>query len=604
VLKIIRQSVKFMSPTERTKYFTFLTLRAFVAVFDLVGILAIGYLATSIALFITLGSDSRRVIEFAGLSLSAVNSQTLPLIAILILTLFVAKAFLSVLLTKQLAQFLARIEARAARDAASAAFGNGMDEARKYTREEIYFAVQSGSPAAFNFILNSVGIIAAESLLFIMILGSFFLVDPWSAVAAIFYFGLVALVIQFFIGRKMEKAGRRNTEATVEANLAIGDLSEVLREASILSKKHYFFDRIFDARTRAADSFATQFVLSGMPRYIVETALIVAVALFVVAQSLTGDLVGASGTVGVFLSGGLRLTASLLPLQSALLSVKQFMPQAERALNLLSERSSNYCSESRDQVDSQESLAGVGVKLECVNFSYPNTQVKSIHSVSLQIYPGQQAAFIGPSGSGKSTLADLILGLLEPTQGKVELLNRDGQSITRQVPGLLGYVPQKPGMISGTISDNIALGVAPEDLDKFRLHDAIAEAHLSNLVESLPGGINSELGKRKDELSGGQLQRIGLARALYTQPSLLVMDEATSALDADSENEINKAIDELRGKVTVILIAHRLNTVQRSDIVFLVEEGRITASGTFSELLRTNNTVKKLADLMAIDSND
>jgi ABC-type multidrug transport system fused ATPase/permease subunit len=122
------------------------------------------------------------------------------------------------------------------------------------------------------------------------------------------------------------------------------------------------------------------------------------------------------------------------------------------------------------------------------------------------------------------------------------------------------------------------------------------------VIEHLPEGVNTDVGKRKDELSGGQLQRIGLARALYSNPGLLIMDEATSALDAESENEINKALDEMRGKVTVILIAHRLNTVQRSDLVFLVEDGQITASGTFPELLKSNKTVQKLADLMAIES--
>jgi ATP-binding cassette subfamily C protein len=127
---------------------------------------------------------------------------------------------------------------------------------------------------------------------------------------------------------------------------------------------------------------------------------------------------------------------------------------------------------------------------------------------------------------------------------------------------------------------------------------------LTVLVESLPEGIETNIGKHKDALSGGQLQRIGLARALYSQPSLLIMDEATSALDAESENEINKALTRMRGKVTVILIAHRLNTVQRSDVVFLMQKGSVTASGTFPELLKNNPTVRKLAALMAIESPD
>ena len=220
----------------------------------------------------------------------------------------------------------------------------------------------------------------------------------------------------------------------------------------------------------------------------------------------------------------------------------------------------------------------------------------------MEIPAGAQVAFIGLSGAGKSTLADLVLGLLTPTKGKIGLGGQESARLLQANPGILGYVPQKPGMVSGTIAQNIALGINPENVDKKLLDKAISLSHLKGLIESLPEGVNSDLGKRTDELSGGQLQRIGLARALYAQPTLLVMDEATSALDAESENEINKALDEMRGQVTVILIAHRLNTVQRSDVVFLMEEGQVTASGTFPELLKTNEKVQSLAKLMAVDS--
>jgi ATP-binding cassette subfamily C protein len=213
-------------------------------------------------------------------------------------------------------------------------------------------------------------------------------------------------------------------------------------------------------------------------------------------------------------------------------------------------------------------------------------------------------AIFGTSGGGKSTLADLILGLLKPTSGVVELSGVEPMVLIKNRPGLLGYVPQRPGMISGTIYQNIVLGLEPHLVDRERLNRAIDDAHLTPLINSLPDGLNTDIGKRKDELSGGQLQRIGLARALYSQPKLLVMDEATSALDAESENEINRALDKMRGKVTVILIAHRLNTIQKSDKVFLLEEGKISASGVFAELLRTNKTVEKMAKLMAIEVED
>jgi ABC-type bacteriocin/lantibiotic exporter with double-glycine peptidase domain len=157
-------------------------------------------------------------------------------------------------------------------------------------------------------------------------------------------------------------------------------------------------------------------------------------------------------------------------------------------------------------------------------------------------------------------------------------------------------------MVSGTIAENIALGIEVEEIDELKLAKSISDANLTGFIGSLPMGVNTDIGKRKDELSGGQLQRIGLARALYTEPKLLIMDEATSALDADSENEINKALDKMRGKVTVILIAHRLNTVQRSDIVFYLDRGKIEDSGTFTELLKSNATVRNLAKLMSVES--
>jgi ABC-type multidrug transport system fused ATPase/permease subunit len=604
VLKTIKRALAFLTPKERIKYFTLVNLRALVSVFDLVGILAIGFLATSIALFVTLGSSANRVIEFAGLALPAITAQTLPGIAIGILLLFVVKAVVSILLTRTLALFLAKIEARAARQVASAAFGQGLSDARKYSREEIYFAVQAGSPAAFNNMLNSTGTIVAEGLLFVLVIGAFFTVDPLSALGAIVYFGGIALIIQFFLGRLMHAAATENAEGIVEGNSVIGDLSEVLREATILEKKDFFFEKLFQARIKAASSAASQFVLAGMPRYIVETALIIAVAIFVLVQSATGDLVSAAGIVGVFLSGGLRLTASLLPLQSALLTIKQMISQASKALDLLARSDPDSSGGKLETRLGSHESGPMSVEVKNVSFSYPSATGNSLTEISFSVNAGQQVALIGPSGAGKSTVADLITGLLEPSSGEVLVDEKNPKEIIRYFPGNIAYVPQKPGIVSGTILENIALGVPKAAVSQDLLEQAIEDTQLSKVISQLPDGVNTDLGKRRDGLSGGQLQRIGLARALYTQPGLLVMDEATSALDADSENEINKALDAMRGKVTVILIAHRLNTVQRSDQVFLMELGKITGSGTFSELLQKSATVQGLAKLMAVESAD
>ena len=601
MLNVVKRSLRFMSNRERFVFFTRLALRAIVAILDLIGILAIGFLATSMAMFITEGSDPTRVIEVGSLSIPAISTQSLPIISGLILLLFSSKAILSILLTRQLAHFLARIEARAARAIAKNAFGHGIQGARQNSREEILYAVQTGSPSAFNSVLNSIGTLSSEGFLFILVLTAFAVVNPVIALGAVLYFGFIGFLIQLFIGRVMNRTGTILTESTVEANGLLSDLGDVLREATIQGRRGYFYNRIFQSRLKTSGSFATQFVMSGMPRYIVETSLIIAIAIFIIFQAFSGDIESSAATIGIFLSGGLRLTSSILPLQGALLVIKQAVPHATRALDLL-EFEEDSDEEYQPTVLVEGSRGPLSIQIENLSFQYKGSLSKTLSNIDLQIPSGSQAAFIGISGAGKSTLADLILGLLEPSSGKVSIDGVNPIELISKHPGLLGYVPQKPGMISGTISQNIALGVEPADINQAWLQEAIAAAHLSDFIDSLPDGLETDLGKRKDELSGGQLQRIGLARALYSRPKLLVMDEATSALDAESEDRINMALDEVRGKVTVILVAHRLNTIQRSNIVFLVENGRVVASGTFQELLKSNKTVQNLAALMAIDS--
>jgi ABC-type multidrug transport system fused ATPase/permease subunit len=594
--------VGFMSPSERLKFLTFLTFRALVGLLDLAGILAIGLLATSIALFLTEGSDPNRVIEIGDFKLGAINAQSLPIVAALILLLFVSKALLSILLTRQLAIFLAKIEARASRDIAASAFSKGLEGIRKHSRDEILFAALTGSPNAFNLLLNSVGTLIAEGFLFVFVLMSFSILNPAAALGAVIYFGLIGLLIQHFIGRQLEKTSYKMNDLSIASSSSLLDLSEVYRESTILGRRQFFIDKLYAARLAASRHGANQLVLNGMPRHIVETSLIISIGVFILLQTASGDIATSAATLGVFLSGGLRLTAALLPLQSAILSIKQALPAANRAFAFLDTVEDDLSNQANPKADTNPSnFPNVAVSLDRVSFRYQGSEQVTLDNISIAIPAGAQAAFIGLSGAGKSTLADLVLGLLTPTSGKVVLGDQDAWQLIRNQPGIFGYVPQKPGMVSGTISENIALGIDSKDVNKELLDNAISLAHLKDLVQSLPNGVETNLGKRKDELSGGQLQRIGLARALYAQPKLLIMDEATSALDAESEDEINKALDEMRGQVTVILIAHRLNTVQRSDIVFLIEEGKVTASGTFPELLKTNDRVQSLAKLMAIE---
>jgi ATP-binding cassette subfamily C protein len=600
VVRSIKLALKFMTIRERWTYLVFLVFRGLTSALDLIGILAIGFLATSVALSLSPSSDGNSPLSLASLSLPTVQLNTLPIFIAVILLIFIAKAVMSVILTAILARFLAKIEARAVKVIVKNSFGRGLENARLQTKEDVIFAVQVGSQGAFNGLLNSTGVLFAEGILFLLVLASFALIDPVVALGAILYFGVIGFLIQFFLGQLMEKTGKKITRSVVETNTGISDLAEVVRESYILGTGEHFYKKIYRARLSASGNHATQFVLAGMPRYIVETALLAAIAVFILIQALNGDLASSAATLAVFLSGGLRLTASLLPLQAALLNIKQSIPPAEKAFELLflsdyeDEEQSNY-----RVVDRERSPVSVSLRKLCFAYDKSNTHVLS--NISLEIPKGSQAAFIGTSGAGKSTIADIVLGILEPSSGEVLVDGVKPGELIRQEPGIFGYVPQRPGMVSGTIAENIALGCDAGEIDSVKLERAIRDSHLSALIESLPLGINTDIGNRKDELSGGQIQRIGLARALYRGPRLLILDEATSALDAESENEINGALNDLRGKVTVIMVAHRLNTIQRSDVVFLVQDGQIADRGTFSDLLETNKTVKRLAQLMDIE---
>jgi ABC-type multidrug transport system fused ATPase/permease subunit len=238
--------------------------------------------------------------------------------------------------------------------------------------------------------------------------------------------------------------------------------------------------------------------------------------------------------------------------------------------------------------------------LKNVSFSYPNSTSPAIYGASLRITPGSLIAVVGPSGAGKTTLIDLILGVLDPDSGEVSISGRRASEISKMWPGSVSYVPQDVTIANGTIRSNITLGFPEESGTVEMIMDAIRISQLESYLESLPERENSKVGDRGAGMSGGQRQRLGIARALFTKPKLLVLDEATSALDGETEANVSAAIRALKGDVTVILIAHRLSTVREADQVVYLEEGKIIATGTFEEVRAAVPNFDRQASLMGL----
>ena len=605
MLKSIKLSVSFLTRTEKLVWFSLVALRSTLAFFDIAAIAAVGYLATSIG-EIASGGVSPKV-EFAGITLPSVTNQTVPILAAIIIGLFVSKSLLNIALTGWATFFVAKIESKAAKRISEIRFNGNLSEARKYSLEEMMYAVTTGTSSAFNTLLNSVNNIFSDGVLFLsLIVAGFLFVDSSATLVGLLYFGLVALAIQYLIGPVTLRAQVENYHSSIKLTTSISNLLAVFRELTVSGKKGKYVADIHSAKTIATNSAAKSAFLATLPRHIIEAALIVGIALFFLAQVSSGDLASSVGKIGVFLAGAFRLTTALLPLQASFLGIKAALPSAKIAHDILMGLPELVERETKN-LNNSEPLAHIeqpiGAVFENVTFSYPDSSSPALVKVNFTIEPGSQTALMGPSGAGKSTIADMLCLLISPTSGSVFQVT-NSSNLEPSVGGRVSYVPQKPGMISGTILENVALGAEPESVDRDEVISALESAHLGTLIKELPEGIDTSLGKLKDSLSGGQMQRLGLARAIYSKPNLLVMDEATSALDAESESEIQKTLEDMRGRVTVVVIAHRLNTIQHADKVILLEDGKVTDSGTFKELIARNPSVEKVVDLMRIDEGD
>jgi ABC-type multidrug transport system fused ATPase/permease subunit len=237
--------------------------------------------------------------------------------------------------------------------------------------------------------------------------------------------------------------------------------------------------------------------------------------------------------------------------------------------------------ESRSKIQLKEAI-----KIENLNFQYQDAPNRAVNHVSLEIKKGESIGLVGPSGSGKSTMVDLILGLLSPESGRILIDDKDVKDNLRNWQNQIGYVPQSIYLTDDTLRRNVAFGIPEEEIDNNAVDNAIKAAQLDSFIATLAEGLQTFVGERGVRLSGGQRQRIGIARALYHDPEILVLDEATSALDTDTEDKVMKSVNILKGSKTLILIAHRLSSLQQCDTIYQMEKGEIIQKGSAKDMLR------------------
>jgi len=306
-----------------------------------------------------------------------------------------------------------------------------------------------------------------------------------------------------------------------------------------------------------------------------------------------GDLSKILPLLSVYALAGLKLLPATQQVYAQITTIKGALP-AFYAI-----REDLYASD--DAVNNHSKVSDFSfpvdtIRLDKIAFTYPNKQTTVLQGVSIEIPVNKVIGIVGASGSGKSTIIDILLGLFKPDSGSIFV---DGISIKdkqiRSWQNHIGYVPQSIFLLDGTIAENIAFGVDTEKIDMEKIEQVVAMVHLKELVDELPDGVFSQIGERGVQLSGGQRQRIGIARALYYDADILVFDEATSALDGITEKLIMDAIHDFSGKKTIVMIAHRLKTIEKCDIIYLIDKGKVIDSGSYLELIERNQDFKKMA---------
>ena len=603
MLDKIRTALNLLDSHNRHAVIAYAVARALLGVLDLFGILLMGLLLAQTTSVLT-SQNSESEIN-SPIDLPILNELTISQLALAALAAFIAKSILSTIFMKLMVNSLARAEFKIA----TKLFGNSLSGKNQLllqrSKSDSVFSLTYSAGYGITDLLTVSVTIFSEAFLLLAITVAFAIVDLKITIIIAIYFLGIALLIQAVVGKQFQKAGTQYANSAVASSLLIENTVDAYREIVTLKKQNYFINKFNSPREKMAGSTATVQFLYALPRYIVESALMIGAVGLAAISVQSGEPVEAAQTLGIFLTGGLRIMASMLPLQNALGASRQLAARAEKFFDFAEALEEEILFDDSGYGMTKETelkSTSVGVKLSGVSFTYPNSTVAALSDINLVIEPGQLVAFIGPSGAGKSTLADLIIGINECSLGNIEYFSDETLSI-HESSFQFGYVPQSPGLVAGTIRENIALGVPIEDINKVALEKSITQSHLTDVIESLEFGIDTDLGSQSNSLSGGQLQRIGLARSLYVKPNLLVLDEATSSLDAESEAAVSSSLNELRGVCTIAVIAHRLTTVQNADMVFVVEQGRITAQGTFSDLVKTNDLVARYVELSEVAKN-
>ena len=423
------------------------------------------------------------------------------------------------------------------------------------------------------------GLIAAALFLVLVV------VEPVGTICVVGLLLGATFVFQRFFDRKLQRWGTQRQIGKGSIIQTIQQGLGAVKDVQVLGREEWFVEEHRKRQSKDADLLRRINTVQAIPRLWLEVMAMAGLAGLVAIMLATGkDIDSIIPTVGLFAATSFKVLPSINKVVNSKQTLKVSRSTIETihhdldlpiALNSIT-GNSNFRFES--------------VVVDGLNFKYEQSESLVLSNVNLRIQSGEAVGFVGQSGSGKSTLIDIMLGLLEPQSGSVLINGQTIENVKQSWQKTIGYIPQTIFLMDDSLRCNIAIGIADNEIDEVAITEALKSAQLEDFVSSLPEGLDTVVGERGVRLSGGQRQRIGIARALYHRPSVLVLDEATSSLDTETEHGVMQAVQALQGDKTVIIVAHRLSTVEYCDHLYRLDAGRIVDEGTFDEVMNRSQS--------------
>lgn len=597
----LTKCINFLNKQDKIHFGLILIAQIGLSVLDLVGVAIIGLIGALSVAGVQSQIPGSRIEGFLNLlKLGNLDFQhQVALLAIASLLILIARTLISIYLTKKMARFLSKKAAQVSLIMAKYIYSGDILRMQSKTLNENLFMLSTGVNSIFVGIIGYAAMAVADISLLLILFGALFFVDPKTAICAFATFAVAGYSIYSILHSRARTLGELSARHELESGRTISNLTKGFREVRVRSAQGGYFEAFSRSRLELSDILAELSFMPNLSKYVIEIAVMLCAFLVSAVQFLATDAKNAIATLAIFMAASARIAPAAMRIQQNLLFVRTNLGVSEGTILLVS-KAKEALTWNSDKHELGLQNHEKFVSTICVNdvsVTYPNKNSPALQNFSVKIQPGERIGIVGPSGSGKTTLVDLVLGILNPDKGSVQISNLPAKDALERWPGAVSYVPQEVMILQGSLRENVMLDVEISKKSDEKIIEILTLVNFPMKGEEL--NLDSYLGEGGIRLSGGQRQRLGIARALYTNPKILVLDEATSSLDAGNELVITDIINHLK-ETTILTIAHRLSTVKNYDKILYLRESKLVGSGTFDELRSSIPEFNKNAKLLGM----